>query len=393
MNKIQNFNTINKVSFGQKKAQKNTKINSKVAKNTVSFTSKPKNQTGIFSKIASFFGVSKPSAIDEKQTTKQVHPAWLNANGVTLEDYDSPLARNLRLMRRPSNNPLQEGASIPIYGEEAIKVIVKNNKENPEFASELTKYLKNSQNVMESDAESIAKHLKETPDVVREFYDASSESASDLALMLNAYDVNPRFTNQIFNLTNQDGARKYHPSDIYRMVTESKQLGEASILKYADDSRMTLYSSDVVAFAKADKTCAAKIDEMLNVIADSGMQEKVGQTPIYKVFESYLQDSKGTSELIKNGAFAEVLIPDGIATYKEAPEQMLMILAKNAREKDGYQIRDIATYAKKAKLYDEQIKKLVGDKFDDLSSLQLKKLIDAIEGSIEDVAKALKNIL
>lgn len=392
MNKIENsyfYSKINKEQLSSKSLQS---PQLSYTADTVSFSGKNNKKIGFFDKLLG------AKSKDEKETSailssenKEIPSVWLNTEGITKEDYNSPLANKLRAMTYETSHHIYDKVSAAVYNENAISTIVKYDKEDPEFADKLASFLKYSAIVDKDDCVLIAKNLKQNPEIVNKFYGKTSENPSSLASYIKAYNVSPDLTEKLSSLTTSNDEQKYCAHHIEMLVKASEEFGEEAILKYASEQRMKLKATDIIELAKASTENSSEIDELIELSAKSGKEEDASFVQIHKLLPSYLKEKDAISKMISLGAIKECLDSTEIESYNIAPKEFEMILSKKQDSSSVYNsFEKVGTQAVKLKEYKNTIEKLSGKSVEELNINQINEIIkelDKTKKKIEEITK------
>lgn len=350
------------------------------ASDSVSFSAskspKQTEKTSFIDKLVSVFIVPKT----EKNDTPKVNEVWLSDDGVTPDDANSELANSLRAITYVTEAPTGQEYNAKMYGETAIKTIVKYSKEDQLLADKLTQMFKYSAfSETPEKLEYLVQKQKMQPEQVQK-YAQYCRGADDYDYLLKSADLDEAMTDVLVQEKTKDGVRKYSPIEVAIIIDKLSQYGSDLITKYATEPRIALVKDDVFALCDKDAEYSEQIEEIIDFADKNDLSKQVRLAYVSNILPFYLDDNQTTKGLMLSGIFDKQRLKEFSPAYKQAPEQMQVVLAKQSESKfDKLQNYEVPEFALKIQSYEQTIKDLTGSDYKDLSLSQLKKIVALIE--------------
>ena len=378
---ISKINVLNGTkSIQSNSCNQNYKKFDMTASDSVSFSAskspKQTEKTSFIDKLVSVFIVPKT----EKNDTPKVNEVWLSDDGVTPDDANSELANSLRAITYVTEAPTGQEYNAKMYGETAIKTIVKYSKEDQLLADKLTQMFKYSAfSETPEKLEYLVQKQKMQPEQVQK-YAQYCRGADDYDYLLKSADLDEAMTDVLVQEKTKDGVRKYSPIEVAIIIDKLSQYGSDLITKYATEPRIALVKDDVFALCDKDAEYSEQIEEIIDFADKNDLSKQVRLAYVSNILPFYLDDNQTTKGLMLSGIFDKQRLKEFSPAYKQAPEQMQVVLAKQSESKfDKLQNYEVPEFALKIQSYEQTIKDLTGSDYKDLSLSQLKKIVALIE--------------
>ena len=185
----------------------------------------------------------------------------------------------------------------------------------------------------------------------------------------------------------KDGVRKYSPIEVAIIVDKLPEYGSDLITKYATEPRVALTYNDIFDLCTKDAEYSEQIEEIIAFTDKNDLSDKVRLAHVSNILPSYLEDAQTTKGLMLSGIFDKQRLKEFAPAYLQAPEQMQVILAKQA-ESDFWTLQnyEVPEFVLKVQEHGQTIKDLTGSDYKDLSLSQLKKIVKLIEDGKSELA-------
>ena len=381
---ISKLNGLNNIQA--KNASSNLSYSPKLdmtSQDSVSFSGSKKVKTGFVDKLLSVFKVSQP----QKNETPNVADVWLSGDGVTPDDANSELANSLRDVTYVAESPSGQEYNAKMYSEAAIKTIVKYAKEDEALADKLQKMFEYSAFVKDTEKlEYIVQKQKSQPEQVQK-YEQYSRGVDDYLYLLKSADKDETMTDILVQEKNKNGYRKFSPIEVAIIVDKLPEYGSDLITKYATEPRVALTYNDIFDLCTKDAEYSEQIEEIIAFTDKNDLADKVRLAYVSNILPLYLEDAHTTKGLMLSGIFDKQRLKEFAPAYVQAPEQMQVILAKQA-ESDFWTLQnyEVPEFVLKVQAYEQTIKDLTGSDYKDLSLRQLRKIVTLIEDGKAELA-------
>ena len=129
-----------------------------------------------------------------------------------------------------------------------------------------------------------------------------------------------------------NGNCRFYATDIGLLTKLAQEQGDDLVLKYATDTRINLYYSDIEALCNLDEENSADIEEVIDFAHKNNLQDSIANRRITEILEAYKNHKDSTKAIMLLGGAKYNNFNALVKAHSIAPVQMETVIAKSNQD-------------------------------------------------------------